>query len=88
MKDNQELLDKFESEYKDGDKVDYRSFLEDLREFNYDSGVPDKGTAMQTYKTISSSTIEPEYNSHIGEDKYVVLDTRVVPQNALDNIEK
>jgi len=64
--------------------------MEELRNFEFKSDVPEgnhsiSGTALPSY---SSSTVEPDYNSHISRNKFIVLDSRKVPQNQLDAIEK
>lgn len=90
LKQDPQILTSFIDRYSDDDKVNYQQFMEELRGFQFKSDVPEgahsiSGTALPSY---SSATVEPDYNSHISRNNFVVLDSRKVPQNQLDAIEK
>lgn len=59
LKQNQEHLDQFVSEYVDQNtgKVAYRDLIEDLRTFDYDKATNDKSNNVQSYRSSAQSDI-------------------------------
>jgi hypothetical protein len=89
-----DLLHEFMGQYVDHNNghVDYRSLVEDIREFNYEQA-NQKGTAggdlQETRIAAFSKTPgnETRKRKTIFEDNYIVLDSQKVPPNMLDQID-
>jgi Ca2+-binding EF-hand superfamily protein len=89
-----DLLHEFMGQYVDHNNghVDYRSLVEDIREFNYEQA-NQKGTAggdlQETHIAAFSKTPgnETRKRKTIFEDNYIVLDSQKVPPNMLDQID-
>jgi uncharacterized protein YdcH (DUF465 family) len=90
-----DLLHEFMGQYVDHNNghVDYRTLVEDIREFNYEQA-NQKGTAggdlQETRIAAFSKTPgnEARKRKTIFEDNYIVLDSQKVPPNMLDQIDQ
>lgn len=89
--ENGELLHEFLGNYIDHSNghVDYRSLVDDIREFNYEQANKQKpGDLDETRVAAFSRTPnEPRKRKTIFEDEYIVLDSQKVPTNVLDQID-
>lgn len=73
--------------------VDYRSLIEDIREFNYETANQKGGTGgdLQESRVAAFSKTpgnETRKRKTIFEDDYIVLDSQKIPPNMLDQIDK
>lgn len=50
IKDNPDKIEKFIDQFSEGDNVQYKDFLADLRHFQYKSDCPDVAGSITTYK--------------------------------------
>jgi hypothetical protein len=89
--ENKDLLHDIVGVYTDQDngKVDYRSLVEDLREFNYEDANSNKVGDLTESRVgaFSKTPGEPRKRKTIFEDNYIVLDSQKVPANVLETIE-
>ena len=93
--ENGELLHELLGQYTDHNNghVDYRSLVEDIRDFNYEQS-NHKGTAggdLQESRVAAFSKTpgnEGRKRKTIFEDDYIVLDSQKVPPNVLDQIDQ
>jgi len=69
-------------------RVDYRSLVEDLREFNFEQASSKDMSDAKLASLSKTPGQEPRKRKTIFEDDYIVLDSQKVPTNVLDTIDK